>query len=252
MNADEGRKAPSGPDLSGAQGVDGRPEGRALGPDRVSLDQVKRDAEVQALLAGGDRLLGAMGYTEHGTRHASWVASVAYNVLTRLGYPEREAELASIAGFLHDVGNVAGRQRHEQTGALLARDLLRRLGMAFDEISVIMGAIGNHEEQGGQVVSRVASALQLADKSDVHRSRVRNPDIASFDIHDRVNYAVEHSFLRVDDQRKAVTLELTIDTVISPVMDYFEIFLSRMLFCRRAASYLGVQFELEVNKTRLL
>ena len=221
-------------------------------PDRVCLEKVKRDAEVQALMAGGDQLLSAMGYTEHGTRHASWVSSVAYNVLSRLGLPGREAELAAIAGYLHDIGNVAGRHNHEQTGALLARDVLARLGMPYAEIGVIMGAIGNHEENVGQVVSNVAAALMLADKSDVHRTRVRNPEIAGFDIHDRVNYAVEHSFLRVDDKDKTVTLQLTIDIKISPVMDYFEIFLSRMILCRRAANFLGVRFELEVNGSKLL
>ena len=220
--------------------------------DRVTLEMVKRDPEVQALMMGGDQLLGAMGYTEHGARHAGWVSAVAYNVLVRLGFAEREAELAGIAGFLHDVGNVAGRHNHEQTSALLARDVLLRLGMPFGEIGTVMGAIGNHEESVGQVVSNVGAALMLADKSDVHRSRVRNQDRAAFDIHDRVNYAVEHSFLRVDDHKKTITLELTIDTQISPVMEYFEIFLSRMTLCRRAASFLGAQFELDFNKTRLL
>jgi metal-dependent HD superfamily phosphatase/phosphodiesterase len=224
----------------------------ALDQARVTVDKLKRDPEVQALMAGGDELLSAMGYTEHGTRHAGWVSSVAYNVLTRLGFPEREGELAAMAGYLHDIGNVAGRHRHEQTGALLAREVLLRLGVSYAEISTIMGAIGNHEENTGQVVSNPGAALMLADKSDVHRSRVRNPEIAAFDIHDRVNYAVEHSFLRVDDKKHTVTLELTIDTRISPVMDYFEIFLSRMMLCRRAASFLGAQFELQINGVRLL
>lgn len=230
-------------------------QSNAQGPkpaERVTVEKVKRDPEAAALLAGGDDLLSAMGYTEHGTRHASWVSSVAYNVLDRLGFPEREAELAAIAGYLHDIGNVAGRPRHEQTGALLARDILARLGLPYTEIGVVMGAIGNHEEDVGQVVSNVGAALVLADKSDVHRSRVRNPEIAAFDIHDRVNYAVEHSFLRVDERRHTITLELTIDTKISPVMDYFEIFLSRMMLCRRAASFLGAQFELLINGVRLL
>ncbi|MDP2873646.1 MAG: HD domain-containing protein [Bacillota bacterium] len=203
-------------------------------------------------MAGGDDLLRAIGYTEHGPRHAGWVSSVAHNVLARLGFPDREAELAAIAGFLHDIGNVAGRHRHEQTGALLAREVLLRLGVPYSEISMVMGAIGNHEEGMGQVVSNAGAALMLADKSDVHRTRVRNPEIAAFDIHDRVNYAVEHSFLRVDDKKHTVTLELNIDTRISPVMDYFEIFLSRMILCRRAASFLGAQFELQINGVRLL
>jgi hypothetical protein len=224
----------------------------AAASDRVTVDQVKRDPEASALLAGGDDLLAAMGYTEHGARHANWVSSVAYNVLSRLGFPEREAELAAIAGYLHDIGNVAGRPRHEQTGALLARDILARLSVPFAEIGLVMGAIGNHEEDVGQIVSNVGAALALADKSDVHRTRVRNPEIAAFDIHDRVNYAVEHSFLRVDEKRHTITLELTIDTRISPVMDYFEIFLSRMMLCRRAASFLSAQFELLINGVRLL
>ena len=221
-------------------------------PGRVTLDQLKRDAEVQALMTGGDQLLGAMGFTEHGARHAGWVSAVAFNVLTRLGFAERDAELAGMAGFLHDVGNVAGRHNHEQAGALLAREVLLRLGMPYEEISLVMGAIGNHEEDVGQVVSNVGAALMLADKSDVHRSRVRSQDKAGFDIHDRVNYAVEHSFLRVDEHRKTITLELKIDTTISPVMEYFEIFLTRMSLCRRAALFLGAQFELDVNNTRLL
>lgn len=224
----------------------------ALDEARVTVEKLKRDPEVQALMAGGDNLLSAMGYTEHGTRHAGWVSSVAFNVLSRLSFPEREAELAAMAGYLHDIGNVAGRHRHEQTGALLAREVLLRLGVPYSEISTVMGAIGNHEEATGQVVSNPGAALMLADKSDVHRSRVRNPEIAAFDIHDRVNYAVEHSFLRVDDKKRTVTLELTIDTRISPVMDYFEIFLSRMMLCRRAASFLGAQFELQINGVRLL
>lgn len=218
----------------------------------VTLEQVKKDPEVQAYISGGDEVLGAMGYTEHGQRHAALVSNIARNILERLGFSPREAELASIAGYLHDVGNVVSRHDHEQVGALVAMRLLDRLGMPPSEIAMVVAAIGNHGEDVGEPVNNVAAALFLADKSDVHRTRVRNPEIATFDIHDRVNYAAEHSFLRVDEKRKAVTLEMKIDTKLSPVMAYFEIFLTRMILCRRAASFLGCDFELVINGVRLL
>ncbi|MCL6581082.1 MAG: HD domain-containing protein [Firmicutes bacterium] len=218
----------------------------------VTLDHVKRDPEVQAYLAAGDAVLAAMGYTEHGQRHASLVASIARNILERLGFPNREAELAAIAGYLHDLGNVVCRHRHEQVGGVIAMQILTRLGLPPAETAMVVAAIGNHGEDIGEPVNNVAAALFLADKSDVHRTRVRNPEVASFDIHDRVNYAAQHSFVRVDEKRKAVTLELTIDTKISPVMDYFEIFLTRMLLCRRAARFLGCDFELVINDVKLL
>jgi len=218
----------------------------------VTLEHVKKDPEVQAYLSGGDEVLAAMGYTEHGQRHASLVSNIARNILERLGFPSREAELASVAGYLHDIGNVVSRHDHEQVGALVAMRILDRLGMPPSEIAMVVAAIGNHGEDVGEPVNNVAAALFLADKSDVHRSRVRNPELASFDIHDRVNYAAEHSFVRVDEKRKAVTLEIRIDTKISPVMDYFEIFLTRMVLCRRAASFLGCDFELVINGVRLL
>ncbi len=218
----------------------------------VTLEQVKRDPEVQAYLSGGDGVLAAMGYTEHGQRHAALVSNIARNILERLGFPSREAELAAIAGYLHDIGNVVSRQAHEQIGGLVAMRILDRLGMPPSEIAMIVAAIGNHGEDVGEPVNNVAAALFIADKSDVHRSRVKNPELANFDIHDRVNYAAEHSFVRVDEKRKAVTLEIRIDTKISPVMDYFEIFLTRMVLCRRAASFLGCDFELVINGVRLL
>ncbi|MBC7345936.1 MAG: HD domain-containing protein [Clostridia bacterium] len=193
-----------------------------------------------------------MGYTEHGQRHLSLVAQVAYNVLTHLGYPRRTAELAAIAGYLHDIGNVVSRHNHGQAGALLAYQILSRLGMAAEEIALVVGAIGNHEEEYGHAVNQVAAALILADKSDVHRSRVRNREPAAFDLHDRVNYAVERSFLRVESGQRRLTMELNINTAISPVMDYFEIFLTRMLMCRRAAAFLGCSFGMEINGARFL
>ncbi|WP_084667149.1 HD domain-containing protein [Thermanaeromonas toyohensis] len=218
----------------------------------VTLEDVKRDPEVEAFVRQGNEHLGALGYTEHGHRHLGLVASISHNVLARLGYPERLAELASIAGYLHDIGNVISRQNHGQAGALLSYNILRRLGMDAGEMALVLGAIGNHEEEYGQAVNPVAAALILADKSDVHRSRVRNRELATFDLHDRVNYAVEHSFLRVDEKHKTITLELEIDLEISKPAEYFEIFLTRMMMCRRAAAFLSCQFGLVINQTRLL
>ncbi|HEV2359021.1 MAG TPA: HD domain-containing protein [bacterium] len=218
----------------------------------LSLEDVKRDREVEAYLAKANEYTGAIGYTEHGFRHATLVANIAGNVLRRLDHDERQVQLAAIAGYLHDIGNLVGRVGHEATGALLASRILTRLGMDPVDMAVVMGAIGNHEEQTGEPVSDACAALIIADKSDVHRTRVRNADPASFDIHDRVNYAAEHSFLRVDAPARTVTLELTIDTRISQVMEYFEIFLPRMVMCRRAAQWLRCQFRLQMNGTKLL
>ncbi|MDQ7793115.1 MAG: HD domain-containing protein [bacterium] len=218
---------------------------------RVSLDDVKRDAEVRVYLQRGEEFLGAMGFTEHGHRHAGLVASIAANVLTHLGFPEREAELGSIAGYLHDVGNVISRHGHEQVGAQLALGILRRLGMPPEEAALVAGAIGNHGDEAVPV-NNLSAALFLADKSDVHRSRVRNQDPSTFDIHDRVNHAVQHSFLRVDGRRRTVTLELRTDTASASVMDYFEIFLTRMVLCRRAAAFLGCRFALTINEQKLI
>ncbi|QUL99659.1 MAG: HD domain-containing protein [Candidatus Fermentithermobacillus carboniphilus] len=219
----------------------------------VTLEDVKNNPEVQAYLAGGNAHLGALGYTDHGPRHAGLVASIAKNILERLGYPEREQELAAISGYLHDIGNVVSRYYHAQVGAALAERILRSMGMPPAEVATVMGAIGSHDpEDTCNAVSPVSAALILADKSDVHRSRVRNPDIHSFDVHDRVNYAASRSFLKVDTAGKVISLQLTIDTEIAPVMEYFEIFLTRMLACKRAAEFLGARFELDINQVRLL
>lgn len=217
-----------------------------------ALDDVKRDAEVEAFLTKANEYTGIIGYTEHGPRHANLCANIASNVLRRLGFDERTVRLGAIAAYLHDIGNLVSRANHEHTGAILADGILGRLGMLAEERAIVMGAIGNHEERHGEAISPVGAAVILADKSDVHRTRVRNPDRSTFDIHDRVNYAVEHSFLRVDEKSKTVTLELTIDTAISQVMEYFEIFLDRMLMCRRAAEFLGCGFKLQINGVKLL
>lgn len=226
--------------------------GGVTGVKLVMPDDVKKDAEVEAYIQKANEYTGAIGYTEHGSRHANLTASIAYNILKRLAYPEREAQLASIAAYVHDMGNLVSRVNHEHTGANLANVILERLGMDAVERAVVMGAIGNHEEKHGEPVSPVGAAVILADKSDVHRSRVRNPDPTTFDIHDRVNHAVQHSFLRVDEKSKTITLELTIDTQLSQVMEYFEIFLTRMVMCRRAAQFLNCEFKLQINGAKLL
>jgi putative nucleotidyltransferase with HDIG domain len=217
----------------------------------VTFDMVRDYPRVKVFVRKSDEALAEIGYTEHGERHVGLVAHIAYNTLKRLGYPEREAELARIAGYLHDIGNAVNREHHAQTSAVMAMQLLTELGMPDLEIIRVMGAIGNHHEDQGDPVTPVAAAVILADKSDVHRTRVRNPDMIKFDIHDRVNYAVEKSFLNVDEAAKRITLELTIDTGISQVMEYFEIFMTRMLASRKAAAYLGTTFGLTVNGNRL-
>jgi len=221
-------------------------------PPEVAFKTVTKDPEVIALIREADRQLATLGYTEHGPRHARLVAKDARMVLADLGKDARATELAAIAGYLHDVGNVVNREQHERMSALLARGVLVRLGMSYDETAQVMAAIGNHHEEGGNPVSDISAALILADKADVHRSRVRNPELVKFDIHDRVNYSVRSSKLSVDKAAKLIEFKLVVDTSISPVMEYFEIFLSRMLISRRAADFLGCQFELRINNTRLV
>ncbi len=218
----------------------------------VTLEDVKRNEEVRLLIEMADRYLGVIGYTEHGLRHTALVANIAYNVMTRLKRTERQAQLASIAAYLHDIGNVISREYHAQTGALITHRILSGMEMPKEEVLEIMAAIGNHEERGGAPVNEIGAALILADKSDVHRSRVRTTGSIKEDIHDRVNYAATSSFLRVENGNGVISLELKIDTSISQVMEYFEIFLSRMAFCRRAAEFLKMKFELEINGQRLL
>jgi metal-dependent HD superfamily phosphatase/phosphodiesterase len=218
----------------------------------VTLEDVKKDEEVKALIAKADEVLGVIGYTEHGQRHASLCANIAHNILTRLKHSERKTQLAAIAAYLHDIGNVINRDYHAQIGAVLARDILLEMKMPLEEIMEIIAAIGNHDEKDGQPVSDICAAVILADKSDVHSSRVRTLEMIKQDIHDRVNYAAKSSFLRVEEDKGVITLEIKIDTSVSQVMEYFEIFLSRMLVCRRAAEFLKQKFQLEINGQRLL
>ncbi len=218
----------------------------------TTLQQIKKDPVISAYIQKADEHLGAIGYTEHGFRHAGLVSNISQNIMLRLGYPERMAEMAAIAGYLHDIGNLVNRHDHGPNGAIMALNYLLPNGFDPAEAAIIAGAIGNHEEESGEAVNNVAAALILADKSDVHRSRVRNSDLVTFDIHDRVNYAAVHSFLNVNEEKRSVTLELTIETNICPVMEYFEIFLMRMMMCRRAATFLGCQFKIEINGNKLL
>ena len=216
----------------------------------VSLEDVQANQELSLYIASADRVMEAMGYTEHGFRHANLVAKIAYQVLARLEFSEREAVLACVAGYLHDVGNALARDTHGQTGAILVYQALRD-SVPGPDLMPIMAAVANHEETEGTAVSAVSAAVILADKSDVHRSRVRKSGQIAFDIHDRVNHAVEQSFLRVDSGARTVSLELTIDTQISQVMEYFEIFLGRMQMCRHAAECLDARFRLVINGAEL-
>lgn len=218
----------------------------------LTLDVVKHDPLIMAFIQKADEHLAAMGFTEHGFRHAGLVSSISQNIMLRLGYPEHQAELAAIAGFIHDIGNIVNRKDHSRTGGVLALNYLLSKGMDPLDAASIAGAIGNHEEESGEAVNAIAAAVILADKSDVHRSRVRNSDLATFDIHDRVNYAAVHSFLNVNPEKRSITLELTIENSICPVMEYFEIFLARMVMCRRAAAFLECSFKIEINGAKIL
>ena len=211
------------------------------------LEHLRNHPQVQGYLTAANKHLKTLNYTEHGERHATLVSTIASNVLKHLDISEHEQSLAAAAGYLHDIGNVINREMHGPVGALLAKDILLDLEVPFEDITLIMGAIGNHESKWGQITSNVAAALVLADKADVHRSRVQREERDIFDIHDRVNYAATHSFLRVQPDECRITLELAIDTEIASVMDYFEIFLSRMVMCKSASEYLGCRFSLEVN-----
>ena len=218
----------------------------------ITLKDIKENKELDALIRGAQKQLNAIGYTEHGHRHISIVSKRAGDILEKLGYPERTVELTGIAGYMHDIGNCVNRVDHAHTGAILAYNILREMGMPIEEITEIMMAIGNHDENTGTAVSDISAALILADKSDVHRDRVVNKNLSTFDIHDRVNYAVTNADLIMDEKERKITLNLTIDTKICPVLDYFEIFMERTMMCKYAAKYLKIWFELIINDTKLL
>ena len=219
---------------------------------QVTFNKITKNQDILAIIKQSDEQLGIIGYTEHGIRHAKWVGRTAQKVLKALGKEKREADLAGIAGFMHDIGNLVNREDHAQAGALLAHQYLKDLEMPLDEIMQVMSAIGNHHEEHADPATNVSAALILADKADVHKSRVRNPSTIRFDIHDRVNYAVQRSQLQIIPEKNIIRLDLTVNTKISQVMEYFEIFLSRMVVSRRAADFLGSHYELAVNGNRLL
>lgn len=226
----------------------------------ITYQYIRKNRDIQTYINYADAALSTIGYTEHSNAHVERAAATAYMILHELDYDERTCELAQIAAYMHDIGNVINRVDHAQSGAVMAFRLLDNLGMPADEISLIVSAIGNHDEHTASPVTPIAAALIIADKSDVRRSRVRSKDGAfvpsdenlAADIHDRVNYAVERSELYFSDDKKELILELDLDLKISPVIEYFEIFLTRMNLCRRAAESLGVTFGLVINKSRIL
>ena len=213
----------------------------------VTYEQITNDPAIRAYITAADKSLSALGYTEHSFAHVTHVARSASGILSALGYSERTVELAAIAGYMHDIGNLVNREEHSQSGAVMAFRILDNMGMPADEIATVVTAIGNHDEGTGVPVNEVSAALILADKSDVRRTRVRNSDQATFDIHDRVNYSVTDSRLDISGEEGTAHLTLTIDTAISPIMSYFEIFLARMSMCIKAAERLGLKFKLTIN-----
>ena len=217
----------------------------------LTYEDIRKNEEIKTYIKKADESLLAMGFTEHSFAHVTRVAQMASEILDELDYSERECELASIAGYLHDIGNVVNRNDHSQTGAVMAFRILDKMNMDPDEVSTIITAIGNHDEKAAFPVNSVAAALMIADKSDVRHTRVRNHDIASFDIHDRVNYAVKESKVRVID-KKIIELGLKLDTTVCSVMDYFEIFLDRMVLCRKAAEKLNCEFRLIMNGQKVI
>ena len=218
----------------------------------LTYQEVKNSQEIRTYIKRADESLDALGFTEHSFAHVGRVAEMAGYILETMGYPSREVELVKIAGWLHDIGNLINRVDHSQSGAIMAFRILDHMNCAPEDIATIITAIGNHDEGTGVPVNAVAAALILADKSDVRRSRVRSKNTIDFDIHDRVNYSVSNSKLTISPERDSILLELTIDTQLSSVMDYFEIFTKRMIMCRKAAEKLGLRFRLQINDQLLL
>lgn len=219
---------------------------------KITVEEVKHNHKVKTYIQRADESLGALGFTEHSFAHVTQVAQKAREILETMGYPERDAELAEIAGYLHDIGNVINRVEHAQSGAIMAYRILDEMGFDPDEVATIITAIGNHDESTAFPVNPVAAALILADKCDVRRSRVRLKDHQKFDIHDRVNYAVGRSSVKINEEKTEIALKLEIDTSVCSVTDYFEIFIGRMILCRKAAEKLGLKFVLRINGQKLM
>ncbi len=218
----------------------------------VTYKDIKDNEQIKTYIRKADESLLELGFTEHSFAHVTKVADNVKYILETLGYPERSVELGRIAGHLHDIGNLVNRIDHSQSGAVMAFRILNDLGLEAEEIATITTAIGNHDEGTGIAVNPISAALILADKSDVRRSRVRNTDVASFDIHDRVNYSVKSSVLKINEEHTLIKLKLTVNTKFGSVMDYFEIFLNRMIMCRKAAEKLGLSFKLMINEQQLI
>ena len=218
----------------------------------MTYEEIKNNEAINTYIRCADESLTALGYTEHSFAHVTVVAEMAGYILEALGYDPHVVELGKIAGYMHDLGNLVNRIDHSQSGAVMAFRILDKLQMPPKDIATIVTAIGNHDEGTGVPVNPIAAALILADKSDVRRSRVRNSDISSFDIHDRVNYSVKKAQLKINEEKTLIKLKMSIDTRYGSVMDYFEIFLNRMIMCRKAAEKLGLQFRLIINEQQLI
>ena len=218
----------------------------------ITLEDVKNNEEVQAFVQASQKQIKAIGYTEHSYRHIGIVSARTGEILRKLGYDERTIQLGEIAGYLHDIGNCVNRVDHAHSGAILAYNILKEMEMDAEDRTEIVMAIGNHDENTGTAVSVISAALILADKSDVHRDRVVNNNMSTFDIHDRVNYAVTNAELKIDEKARKIVLDLTIDTQICPVLDYFEIFMERTMMSKYAAKFLKIWFEIVINGTKLL
>lgn len=218
----------------------------------LTYEAVKNSEAIKTYIIRADESLAALGFTEHSFAHVVHVAETAGYILSTLGYDERTVEIAKIAGYLHDIGNLVNRKEHSQSGAVMAWSILNDMHCDPGEMATIVTAIGNHDEGTGVPVNAVAAALILADKADVRWTRVRNQDISTFDIHDRVNYSVKKSALKINEEKTLVKLKLTVDVKFGSVMDYFEIFMGRMLLCRKAAEKLGLQFKLIINEQQLI
>ncbi len=218
----------------------------------ITFEDVKRNEELKIYITKADESLIALGYTEHSFAHVMKVATTAEYILSTLGYPQKDIELAQIACYLHDIGNLINREDHAQSGAILAFRILKDMNASPDEIATVVTAIGNHDESTAFAVNSVAAALILADKTDVRRTRVRNADTSNFDIHDRVNYSVKKSTVRINEEKTEISLSLTIDPKFYSALEYFEIFLGRMILCRKAAEKLGLKFRMNINNQQIL
>ena len=218
----------------------------------MTFEEIEKNETIRAYISKADESLVALGYTEHSFAHVTHVAAMAGYLLETLGYDAHTVELAKIAGYLHDIGNLVNRVDHSQSGAVMAFRILDKMGMEPPDVAAVITAIGHHDDSTAYPVNAIAAALILADKTDVRRSRVRNPDPASFDIHDRVNYSVKKSVLKINEEHTLIKLKLSVDTKYGSVMDYFEIFMGRMLLCRKAAEKLGLQFKLMINEQQLI